>query len=124
MCRKPKRSPESAIRSLDDVRRAACLIRAMGARAVLIKGGHLESESTDVLFDGVSYREFPAPRIATRHTHGTGCTYSAAIAAGLAAGLELDEAVARAKRFIHEAIRGNPGLGHGRGPVNHHAEVS
>jgi len=114
----------TAIRSLDDVRRAACLIHAMGARAVLIKGGHLESDATDVLFDGAEYREFPAPRIATRHTHGTGCTYSAAITAGLAAGVKLGEAVARAKRFIHEAIRGNPGLGHGCGPVNHHAEVS
>ena len=113
-----------AIRNLDDVRRAACLIHGMGARAVLIKGGHLATDSTDVLFDGAEYREFPAPRIATRHTHGTGCTYSAAITAGLAAGVALGEAVARAKRFIHEAIRSNPGLGHGCGPVNHHAEVS
>jgi len=112
------------IRGLDDVRRAACLIRSMGPSAVLIKGGHLEAEATDILFDGAEYREFPAPRIATPHTHGTGCTYSAAVTAGLAAGLHLHEAVARAKRFIHEAIRGNPGLGHGRGPVNHHAEVS
>jgi len=112
------------IRSLEDVRRAACLIRGMGARAVLIKGGHLASDPTDVLFDGVEYREFPAPRLSTRHTHGTGCTYSAAITAGLAAGIALGEAVARAKRFIHQAIRGNPGLGHGCGPVNHHAEVS
>jgi hydroxymethylpyrimidine/phosphomethylpyrimidine kinase len=77
-----------------------------------------------VLFDGVEYREFPAARIATRHTHGTGCTYSAAITAGLAAGAPLGEAVARAKRFIHEAIRSNPGFGHGCGPVNHHVEVS
>jgi len=112
------------IRGLEDVRRAAYLIHGMGARAVLIKGGHLTSDPADLLFDGVAYREFPAPRIATRHTHGTGCTYSAAITAGLASGLALGEAVARAKRFIHEAIRGNPGLGHGCGPVNHHAEVS
>jgi hydroxymethylpyrimidine/phosphomethylpyrimidine kinase len=114
----------TAIRGLDDVRRAACLIRGMGARAVLIKGGHLESGATDVLFDGAEYREFPAERIATVHTHGTGCTYSAAITACLAAGVPLAEAVARAKRFIHEAIRSNPGLGRGCGPVNHHAEVS
>jgi len=112
------------IRNLDDVRRAACLIHAMGARAVLIKGGHLESDANDVLFDGAEYREFPAPRIATRHTHGTGCTYSAAITAALAAGATLAEAVAKGKRFIHQAIRGNPGLGHGCGPVDHHAEVS
>jgi hydroxymethylpyrimidine/phosphomethylpyrimidine kinase len=112
------------IRSLDDVRHAACVIRSMGARAVLIKGGHLEAENTDVLFDGLEYREFPTERIATRHTHGTGCTYSAAITASLAAGCDLGESVARAKRFIHQAILGNPGLGHGCGPVNHHAEVS
>jgi hydroxymethylpyrimidine/phosphomethylpyrimidine kinase len=112
------------IRGLEDVRRAACVIHSMGARAVLIKGGHLEPDATDVLFDGAEYREFPAPRISTPHTHGTGCTYSAAITASLAGGCELGEAVARAKRFIHLAILGNPGLGHGSGPVNHHAEVS
>jgi hydroxymethylpyrimidine/phosphomethylpyrimidine kinase len=114
----------ATIRSLDDVRRAACRIHEMGARAVLIKGGHRESDSTDILFDGEAYREFPAPRIATNHTHGTGCTYSAAITAGLAAGATLGDAVAKAKRFIHEAIRSNPGFGRGCGPVNHHAEVS
>jgi hydroxymethylpyrimidine/phosphomethylpyrimidine kinase len=113
-----------AFRDLEDVRHAACAIRSMGARAVLIKGGHLESDPTDVLFDGVEYREFSAPRIATRHTHGTGCTYSAAVTASLAAGCGLVESVERAKRFIHQAIRTNPGLGHGCGPVNHHAEVS
>jgi hydroxymethylpyrimidine/phosphomethylpyrimidine kinase len=96
----------------------------MGARAVLIKGGHLEGESTDVLFDGSEFREFPAPRLLTSHTHGTGCTYSAAITACLAGGAPLADAVARGKRFIHEAIRSNPGLGHGCGPVNHHAPVS
>jgi hydroxymethylpyrimidine/phosphomethylpyrimidine kinase len=113
-----------AIRSVDDARQAAYVIGSLGARAVLIKGGHLASENTDLFFDGAQYREFAAPRIATRHTHGTGCTYSAAIVAGLAAGYDLGEAVARAKRFIHQAICSNPGLGHGRGPVNHHAEVS
>ena len=95
----------------------------MGARAVLIKGGHLEGDATDLLFDGAEWREFPAPRIATRHTHGTGCTYSAAIAAGLAHGIALGEAVAQGKRFIDAAIRSNPGLGRGSGPVNHFAEV-
>jgi hydroxymethylpyrimidine/phosphomethylpyrimidine kinase len=114
----------ATIRTLDDVRRAACRIHGMGAHAVLIKGGHLESDSTDILFDGVEYREFPAPRIATSQTHGTGCTYSAAITAGLAAGATLGDSVAKAKRFIHQAIRTNPGLGRGCGPVNHHAEVS
>jgi hydroxymethylpyrimidine/phosphomethylpyrimidine kinase len=111
------------VRTLEDMRQAACRIRDMGARAVLIKGGHLDAGATDVLYDGAEWREFPAARLDTRHTHGTGCTYSAAITAGLAGGLALGAAVERAKRFIHEAIRSNPGLGRGCGPVNHHAEV-
>ena len=111
-----------AIGGLEDMRAAACRIREMGARAVLIKGGHLKTDATDLLWDGAGWREFPAPRIATRHTHGTGCTYSAAITAGLASGLPLGEAVARAKLFIQRAIQTNPGLGQGCGPVNHHAD--
>lgn len=70
-----------------------------------------------------AWREFPAQRFDTRHTHGTGCTYSAAITAELARGTPLPEAVARAKAFITEAIRTNPGLGRGSGPVNHFATV-
>ncbi len=111
------------IQTLDDMRRAACRLRELGARAVLIKGGHIEGDATDLLFDGVAWHEFPSPRVATPHTHGTGCTYSAAITAGLAYGRPLADAVARAKRFIHEAIRTNPGLGRGSGPVNHQARV-
>ena len=111
------------ITTLKDMHQAAVAIGAMGPQAVLLKGGHLENDATDVLFDGTSTREFPGERIATRHTHGTGCTYSAAITAGLACGLALVEAVAAGKRFIEEAIRTNPGLGHGSGPVNHHARV-
>jgi hydroxymethylpyrimidine/phosphomethylpyrimidine kinase len=110
-----------AIRGPEELRRAAERLRDLGARAVLIKGGHREGPAEDVLLDGTAWHEFPAPRIDTRHTHGTGCTYSAAIAAGLAGGLALAEAVARAKRFIHEAIRTAPGLGKGCGPVNHFA---
>jgi hydroxymethylpyrimidine/phosphomethylpyrimidine kinase len=111
------------VRTLEDMRRAACRLREMGARAVLLKGGHLEGDAIDLLFDGVEWHEFPAPRVDTPHTHGTGCTYSAAIAAGLAQGLTLAIAVARAKHFVHEAIRTNPGLGRGSGPVNHHVRV-
>ena len=111
------------IRTEDDMRQAACRLLRMGARAVLVKGGHLEGEAVDLLFAGGERREFRAPRIATPHTHGTGCTYSAAITASLAHGLPLGEAVARAKEFIHQAIRTNPGLGHGTGPVNHFAEA-
>jgi hydroxymethylpyrimidine/phosphomethylpyrimidine kinase len=113
-----------AVRTGAEIRSAAVRICEMGARAVLIKGGHLETDAIDVLFDGSAFREFPAPRIATRHTHGTGCTYGAAITAGLAGGLALGDAVARAKRYIQKAIGTNPGLGHGCGPVNHFAETT
>jgi hydroxymethylpyrimidine/phosphomethylpyrimidine kinase len=110
--------------SLATMREAARRIGARGCRAVLVKGGHLEGIATDILLDRNDWYEFPAPRIETVHTHGTGCTYSAAITALLARGLELPNAVARAKTFIWEAIRTNPGLGHGAGPVNHHAPAS
>jgi hydroxymethylpyrimidine/phosphomethylpyrimidine kinase len=117
--------PEAeALTGMTDIRRAAERLVAMGASAALIKGGHSDGDAVDVLFDGSAFTEFAAPRIDTRHTHGTGCTYSAAIAAGLACGLSLCEAVGRAKRFISAAIRTNPGLGRGCGPVNHHAEVT
>ena len=112
-----------SIRTMEQAHNAARRILQMGPRAVLIKGGHMEGDATDLLWDGETWIEFPARRLDTRHTHGTGCTYSAAITAGLAHGLGLGEAVSHAKRFIHEAIRTAPGLGHGCGPVNHHAEV-
>lgn len=111
------------IGGLDDARRAARRLHEMGARAVLLKGGHLPGDPVDLLFDGSACHEFPAPRISTAHTHGTGCAYSAAITACLALGLALPEAVARAKRWIAEAIRTNPGLGRGAGPINHHAAI-
>ena len=112
-----------AVHGPDDLRCAAARLVEMGARAVLLKGGHLAGEADDVLFDGAHWHNFPAPRLATPHTHGTGCTYSAAIASGLALGNPLPLAVAQAKKFIQEAIRTNPGLGHGCGPVNHHAAI-
>ena len=112
------------IRTTTDMLHAARRLQELGARAVLVKGGHLEGDAVDVLCDGAGFREFRAPRIPTRHTHGTGCTYSAAIAAGMARGLALGDAVARAKEFISEAIRTSPGLGAGAGPVNHFAEAS
>jgi len=110
-----------AIRGLEEMRRAAERILAMGPRAVLIKGGHLEGDAVDGLWDGANWREFSAPRVETRHTHGTGCTYSAAITAMLARGCTMGDAVEAAKRFVQEAIRTNPGLGRGAGPVNHWA---
>ena len=109
------------IHTVADMRRAAARLRDMGARAVLVKGGHLGEIATDILCDDSGFHEFAAPRIETRHTHGTGCTYSAAITAELALGRPLVAGIARAKRYITEAIRTNPQLGHGCGPVNHHA---
>lgn len=106
-----------------DMRKAALRLREIGARDVLVKGGHLPGAPVDVLLVGDTWHEFRAPRLETEHTHGTGCTYSAAIAACLARGMRLREAVARAKQFINEAIRTAPRLGHGAGPVNHHAEA-
>ena len=82
-------------------------------------GGHLEGDALDILFAGGQFTDFRSPRIETRHTHGTGCTYSAAIAAFLAHGRGLEEAVGAAKAFITEAIRTAPGLGGGAGPLNH-----
>jgi len=85
-----------------------------------LKGGHVEGDATDVLLDEDGrVRTFTAARIETRSTHGTGCTLAAAVAACLARGLELEESVAAAKRFVTEAIRRAPGLGRGHGPVNH-----
>jgi len=109
------------IRDLAGMKEAALRLRDRGARAVLVKGGHLEGAATDLLLDGDQFHELHAPRIDTPHTHGTGCTYSAAITACLALGMPLLDAVQRSKAYIHAAIATAPGLGHGSGPVNHHA---
>ncbi len=111
------------ISTVADMQHAAKNLIARGARAVLIKGGHGDGEPTDVLYHGGTFDHFPGVRIDTRHTHGTGCTYSAAITAGLAAGFSLKDAVWRAKQFVQAAIETAPGLGHGFGPVNHFAGV-
>ncbi len=92
---------------------------AIRNRSVLVKGGHLPNEATDVLFDGDEFRLFRAPKIATRNTHGTGCTLSSAIAALLANGCEVTEAIAQAKRYLEAALQSAPNLGHGAGPLNH-----
>jgi hydroxymethylpyrimidine/phosphomethylpyrimidine kinase len=109
------------VRDIAGMRAAATRLLDMGLQAVLIKGGHLAGEPIDLLLYQGEWTEFAAPRIHTRHTHGTGCTYSAAITALLAANVDLRSAVARAKRYISEGIRTNPQLGAGNGPLNHHA---
>lgn len=107
------------IASLEDMRAAARAIHGLGARHVVVKGGHRADEPVDVYFDGERFVELRAERIETEHTHGTGCTFSAAIAAYLARGLAVEEAVASAKWYITEAIRHAPGIGGGHGPVEH-----
>jgi hydroxymethylpyrimidine/phosphomethylpyrimidine kinase len=102
--------------------RQAEKLLALGAAAVLVKGGHAKSEmSTDLLFDGVTMQRFASPRIITKNDHGTGCTLAAAITAGLAKGLGLGEAVTEAKDYLTAAIAaaGTLKVGQGRGPVHH-----
>ncbi|MFL5653394.1 MAG: bifunctional hydroxymethylpyrimidine kinase/phosphomethylpyrimidine kinase, partial [Ktedonobacteraceae bacterium] len=86
---------------------------------IVVKGGHRAADPVDVYFDGKRFAELRAERISTRHTHGTGCTFSAAIAAFMARGLPVDAAIAAAKNYITEAIRHAPGIGSGHGPVEH-----
>ena len=129
------------IPSLDAARDAARRIHDMGAAAVIITGGHarwdpdeglglraegsgLRAEGSrphviDLLFDGREFHEFRVPRLDSRHTHGTGCTFASAVAAGLALGRELPDAAARAQQYVAGAIAHAPGIGHGRGPLNH-----
>ena len=111
------------VASVEEMRRAAKSIAAMGARAVLIKGGHVrtgDDSVIDILYDG-SFTQFTNARIETTSTHGTGCTLSAAIAAHLALGESMREAVAEAIEFVHLALESAPGLGSGHGPLNHFA---
>lgn len=102
------------------MRRAARALVEMGARAALLKGGHLRGgELVDVLYDGREWHAWRRPRLDTRNTHGTGCTLSAAVAAGLAHGRPLEQAVSAALEYVQRAIQAAPGLGRGHGPLNH-----
>jgi hydroxymethylpyrimidine/phosphomethylpyrimidine kinase len=119
-------APEAAVLAgfaVDDeagLRRAAEALLRLGAASVLVKGGHLSGdEVTDVLASADGVAVFRSPRIVTRHTHGTGCTLASAVAAGLAQGLTLTEAVARGRAFVMAALRAAPGLGQGHGPLGH-----
>ena len=107
------------IESDDDVREAARRIVSMGARTVVVKGGHREGPAADVLYDGTEFQVFTAPRIDTVNTHGTGCTFASAVAAGLAQGKSVEEAVGQAKEYVTEAIRASFPIGQGHGPLNH-----
>ncbi len=108
------------IRTHDDMRAAAKRLHALGPRWVVVKGGHMGGEIvTDLLYDGASFQLLDTPRIDTPHTHGTGCTLSAAMAACIAKGQSVPDAFVAAKRYTHAAIAAAPGLGHGHGPLNH-----
>ena len=118
----------SSIRTLDDMRAAARRIRALGPRVVVVKGGHLAigrsgdlggDDVVDVVCTPDGEFDLRGPRLETRHTHGTGCTFAAAIAAGLALGHPVDEALRSARAYLEGAIRHAPRLGRGHGPLNH-----
>jgi hydroxymethylpyrimidine/phosphomethylpyrimidine kinase len=117
----------TAIGSFEDVEKAARRIWSMGCKGVLIKGGHLigglsadaAKIATDIFFDGREFHRFESPRIDTKNTHGTGCTYSSAIASNLALGLDMTGAVARAKEYVTTAIRHALPIGKGNGPTHH-----
>jgi hydroxymethylpyrimidine/phosphomethylpyrimidine kinase len=109
-----------AVETTDGLRRAGEALLDAGCPAVLMKGGHVAGERvTDILITASGETTFEGPRIATRHTHGTGCTLASACAVGLAQGLELETAVARAWGYVAEAIRRAPGFGAGAGPLDH-----
>jgi len=109
-----------AIGNFSDVERAAEALLALGPAAVLLKGGHLPGRTVrDLLATARGKRTYEASRIDTRHTHGTGCTLASAIATGIAQGMALEDAVARAHAYVQAAIRSAPGYGKGQGPLDH-----
>jgi len=103
----------------DDAREAARKIHALGPRWVIVKGGHLDGPAVDLVFDGETFTPVEGERIQTTNTHGTGCTFSAAIVALLAHGLEPLDAIRLAKRYIEAALRDSYAIGEGHSPVNH-----
>ncbi|HWB51971.1 MAG TPA: bifunctional hydroxymethylpyrimidine kinase/phosphomethylpyrimidine kinase [Stellaceae bacterium] len=109
-----------AIADVAAMRAAAQALRALGCRAVLLKGGHLDGDTVhDILATAAGLTEWTSPRIASRHTHGTGCTLASAIAAGLAQGMDVVAAVERARAYVQKAIASAPGIGRGHGPLDH-----
>jgi hydroxymethylpyrimidine/phosphomethylpyrimidine kinase len=110
----------SAITSVEEMKEAARRLHQLGPRYVLVKGGHLPGQdATDILFDGSTFFQYSSPRIFTKHTHGTGCTFAAAIAAWLALGAEVPEAVKRARDYLQQIMQAGLELGKGCGPLHH-----
>lgn len=111
------------IESVSDMEKAALAIHKMGCANVLVKGGHAVGDAVDVLYDGKEFYHYSTERIDTKNTHGTGCTYSSAIASNLALGLTMSEAVGRAKEYVTTAIKHSLAIGNGCGPTHHFWDV-
>ena len=111
------------ISSIEDMKKSAQIIYSLGAKNVVVKGGHLSGDAVDILYDGKEFYEFVSERIDTKNSHGTGCTYSAAIATFLASRQSVPEAVKKAKAYITDALKFSLCLGSGHGPTNHMAPV-
>lgn len=108
------------IDSMEDMKEAAIKIHNMGCKAVLVKGGHSnDEEAIDILYDGVNFYNFSSKRVDTKNTHGTGCTFSSAIASNLALEVPIQEAIKNSKEYIFEAIKHSFDIGKGHGPTNH-----
>jgi len=108
------------IATVDDMKRAALDILKLGAKKVVVKGGHLEEDrATDILFDGLEFKELKSHWVKTKNTHGTGCTFSSAIAANMALGKSFFEAVTLSKTYITGAIEHSLSIGQGHGPTHH-----
>lgn len=111
------------IASAEDMEQAAQIIQQWGAKNVLVKGGHALGDALDILYDGKKFYYFSTERIETKNTHGTGCTYSSAIAANLALGMEMPAAVEQAKHYVTVAIKHSLAIGKGCGPTHHFYEL-
>ncbi|MEY8417271.1 bifunctional hydroxymethylpyrimidine kinase/phosphomethylpyrimidine kinase [Tissierella praeacuta] len=111
------------IQNLNDVEKAAKIIYKMGPKYVLVKGGHMEGEALDVLYDGQKFNYYNSPRINSKNTHGTGCTLSSAIASNLGKGLSVTESIEKAKAYITLAIENSFPIGKGVGSVHHFYEL-
>ncbi|MGH4123669.1 MAG: bifunctional hydroxymethylpyrimidine kinase/phosphomethylpyrimidine kinase [Clostridium sp.] len=113
----------TSIETVEDMERAAKEIYKLGCKSVLLKGGHMEGDAIDVFYDGKEITQFKSERILTKNTHGTGCTLSSAIAANLALGFSMKDAIKNSKEYITTAIKHSLDIGHGVGPTNHFYEL-
>lgn len=111
------------IKNINDMKEAAINLKKLGPKAVLVKGGHLEDDATDILYDGEKFIYLKQERINSKNTHGTGCTLSSAIAANIAKGMNIEDAVREAKRYVTIAIEHGIELGKGVGPTHHFYEL-